>query len=350
MSVDIAINVSIVASIICFFFSLAQLIQKDKPLSNYFLSVIFFSIGIQGLSLWLYIRDSHIFYRYFLYSDSAFLFLLGSFLYMFFLYTTTETGISWKTVVLHSMPFVVSLIFIEALNLIFPDPDIKGVLPVFKHIVSASYLVLFMYLLGVFRLLLVFYRKKRAPELKTLIFITFCGLVSSVLLILSNTVWRELQFIGDVAFVCISVLFIFFLIRYPYYFSIAQKESRERRYRKSQIEKLNKQKLIERLDLLIENEKIYLDRSVSLKTVSGKLDISLPQLSELLNSHHNAGFNNFINSHRVGEAKTLLHVKTDVNILEIAFECGFNSKTAFNTAFRKFTGLTPTEYKKQLSF
>ncbi len=349
MSVDFAINVSIVASIVFFFFSLAQLVHKDKPLSNYFLAVIFFSIGIQGLSLWLYAGDSHIFYRYFLYSDSAFLFLLGPFLYLFFLYTTTETGISWKKVLLHSLPFVLSLIVIEALNFIFPDPAVKGALQVFQHIVSTSYLVFFFYLIGVYRLLYAFCTKEPSRALRFLIFITIFGLFSCVLLILSNTLLRELQFIGDVAFICISLLFIFFLIRYPHYFSIAQKESRERRYRRSQIEGLNKQRLIEELDLLMEKEKIHLDRSVSLEGVSRMLDISPSQLSELLNSHYKAGFNSFINAHRVEEAKILLQTMAGVNILEVAFECGFNSKSTFNTAFRKFTGLTPSEYKKQLS-
>ncbi len=349
MSVDFAINVSIVASIVFFFFALAQLIHKDKPLSNYFLAVIFFSIGIQGLSLWLYARDSRIFYRYFLYSDSAFLFLLGPFLYLFFLYTTTETGISWRKVLLYSLPFVVSLIFIEALNLIFPDPAVKVALSVFRHIVSASYLVFFIYLIGVYRLLQAFYLKERSRALRLLIFITVFGLVACVLLILSNTLVWELQFIGDVAFVCISLLFIFFLIRYPHYFSIAQKESRERRYRRSRIERLNKQRLMEQLDVLMEKDKIYLDKSVSLEGVSRMLDISSSQFSELLNSHYNAGFNSFINAHRVEEVKILLQTMAGVNILKVAFVCGFNSKSTFNTAFRKFTGLTPSEYKKQLS-
>ncbi len=226
---------------------------------------------------------------------------------------------------------------------------IRGSLPVFKAIFSAACLSLFIYLFLIIRRLRIFYRRKKSPQIAVLIFIASCSLFFSLIFILSWTLVRELQFVSDASFACTSTLFIFFLIRYPNYFNRVQHDAQGIRYRKSQIEKLNTQKLMERIESLIEEEKIHMDRSVSLKTLSGELDISSSQLSELLNSHHKASFNNFINSHRVEEAKTLLHAKTDVNILEIAFECGFNSKTAFNTAFRKFTGLTPSEYKKQLS-
>ena len=349
MFLDIVINISFVASIIFFFFSIAQLVHKEKPLSYYFLSVIYFSIGIQGLSLWLYVRDNQIFNRYFLYSDSAFIFLIGAFLYLFFLYVTTDRKICGKTVLLHSLLFLLSLIIIESLNIYYLDAADKGEFPVFKQIISASYLSFFIYLILIFRLLMSFYRRKKSLKIKLLLFINLCSIVFAFLLILSNTLWREIQFISDLAFVCISLLFIFFLIRYPDYFNKAQKESQEIRYRKSQIDKLDKQKIIKRLESLIEDEKIYIDRSVSLKTLSTRLGLSSSQLSELLNSHYDTGFNSFINSYRIEEAKTLLNKKSGMNILETAFECGFNSKTTFNTAFRKFTGMTPTEYRKQIS-
>ena len=349
MFLDIVVNISFVASIIFLFFSVAQLVKKEKALSNYFLSVVFLSIGIQCLSLWFYTRDSQIFYRYFLYSDSAFLFLIGAFLYLFFLYMTTDKRISGKAIILHTLPFFISLILIETLNLLYPDAGIKGNLAVFKYIITAAYLSFFIYIVFMFRLLLAFFRFRKSPEIKLLIVINLCSIVFSFLLILSNTAWSELQFICDAAFVFISLLFIFFLIRYPHYLDKVQKESQAIRYRKSQIERLNKQKIIKKLDYLIEHEKIYLDRSVSLKTLSDKLDMSSSQLSELLNSHYNTGFNSFINSYRIEEARTLLKNKSGINILDVAFECGFNSKTTFNTAFRRFTGLTPSEYKKKNS-
>ena len=52
--------------------------------------------------------------------------------------------------------------------------------------------------------------------------------------------------------------------------------------------------------------------------------------------------------HKTGEeAKELLIEEKDKTILDIAFQSGFNSKSVFNTAFKKFTTLTPSQYKKQ---
>ena len=69
-------------------------------------------------------------------------------------------------------------------------------------------------------------------------------------------------------------------------------------------------------------------------------------LSHVINASFNQNFRDFINSYRIEESKSRL-VQDDMNILNIAYEVGFNSKSAFNTAFKKFTGMTPKEYRKK---
>jgi len=348
-TINIIANINFVISNIFFFFSVAQLINKNKPLSNYFLSVIYFSVGIQCLSFWLYFRSSPIFEKFFYYSDTAFIFLIGSFLYLFFLYITSDTPITSRTILLHSVPFFAALVLIEGINLYYPSLADKKWLPVFDLFFSASYLSLFIYLILIFRLLLNFYKKNKTSEIKTLIFIIVCSLFFSFLFLFSNTLWQDLQFISQVAFILIPVSFIFFLIRYPHYFNKAQKESQGIRYRNSKLSSIDKEKVIDELDVLIEQEKIYIDGSLTLKTLSTKLNITSAQLSELLNIHYKSNFNNFINSYRIEEAKSILNGKSDINVLQVAFDCGFNSKTTFNTSFRKITGLSPSQYKNQLS-
>ena len=63
---------------------------------------------------------------------------------------------------------------------------------------------------------------------------------------------------------------------------------------------------------------------------------------------HNISFFDFINSYRVEEVKKQLAdtAMANRNILGIALDCGFNSKATFNTAFKKFTGMTPSAYQK----
>jgi AraC-like DNA-binding protein len=106
-----------------------------------------------------------------------------------------------------------------------------------------------------------------------------------------------------------------------------------------------------RLDDLIVKEKIFLENELNLAMVSDKLGVSIHDTSYLINEVKGSNFYNFINAYRVEEAKKLLTSgRLDkLNMLGIAFESGFNSKTTFNTAFKKAVGISPSEYAKQQS-
>jgi AraC-like DNA-binding protein len=85
-----------------------------------------------------------------------------------------------------------------------------------------------------------------------------------------------------------------------------------------------------------------------LQNLADRLSMSSRNLSYVINFHINKNFFDFINSYRIEEAKRIFqqpdHPKT---VLEVLYSVGFNSKSVFNTAFKKNTGMTPTEYLKQ---
>ena len=93
-------------------------------------------------------------------------------------------------------------------------------------------------------------------------------------------------------------------------------------------------------------QKPYLDSDLNLVKLADLFGISTHKLSYIINTGFNLNFFNFINKHRVEEAKLqLLSKKMDqFSILGIAYESGFNSKTAFNSTFKKFTNQTPSEF------
>lgn len=103
-----------------------------------------------------------------------------------------------------------------------------------------------------------------------------------------------------------------------------------------------------RLRELIEVEKIFTAPELKLAEVATMMQISPHLLSQIINDHFQQSFVDYINFHRVEEFKK--HLASADNekftLLTIALEAGFNSKTAFNVAFKKFTGLTPSEYKR----
>jgi AraC-like DNA-binding protein len=109
-------------------------------------------------------------------------------------------------------------------------------------------------------------------------------------------------------------------------------------------------KYVSKIRSFMSNEKPYLDANLSLPGLAEKLNIPSHHLSRVINEQFNVNFFDFVNQYRVDEVKSRMDNPEfeNLTILGIAFDCGFNTKSAFNRVFKKLTGFTPSEYKKQL--
>lgn len=98
----------------------------------------------------------------------------------------------------------------------------------------------------------------------------------------------------------------------------------------------------------IEQEQVYLKPALTLNELSELTKIPMRQLSQAINQHGRKNFSEFINGYRIEEAKKRLLQPKDSGetILEVMYQVGFNSKSVFNTAFKKQTGMTPSQYKQ----
>jgi TolB-like protein/class 3 adenylate cyclase/AraC-like DNA-binding protein len=105
-----------------------------------------------------------------------------------------------------------------------------------------------------------------------------------------------------------------------------------------------------RLMNYINEEKPYLDPNLSLRSLAMQINIHPNQLSWLLNESIGKNFNDFINHYRVDAFKKLSKdpKNAHLTLMGLAFDSGFNSKTVFNTSFKKETGLTPKQFSKTL--
>ncbi|MFB9079850.1 helix-turn-helix domain-containing protein [Flavobacterium procerum] len=104
---------------------------------------------------------------------------------------------------------------------------------------------------------------------------------------------------------------------------------------------------IEILKLYMSEKEPFLDPSLTIQELSNQINIPVRDLSILINHHMNQHFFDFVNEYRIQKAMHILKdpTKNEFTVLEILYEVGFNSKSSFNTSFKKYTNVTPTAYR-----
>ncbi|HEX6892289.1 MAG TPA: helix-turn-helix domain-containing protein [Chryseolinea sp.] len=118
------------------------------------------------------------------------------------------------------------------------------------------------------------------------------------------------------------------------------------KYKKSSLKTSEGKERAEELERYLAAHKPYLNNELRLEQLAEMLGMPSHHLSQVLNEHLNSTFFDFINRQRVEEAKKLIINEGELTLLEIAFKAGFNNKTTFTNAFKKFTGMTPLAFKK----
>lgn len=113
---------------------------------------------------------------------------------------------------------------------------------------------------------------------------------------------------------------------------------------------LGRNEHIESFEKFIKSEKKYLDANLSLDSVAENLQINKSYLSRIINMELEKGFPDYVNELRVEEAKRYMYNPEfkDYTLISIGLEAGFNSKSAFNSAFKKFTGMTPSQFRNSI--
>ncbi len=124
--------------------------------------------------------------------------------------------------------------------------------------------------------------------------------------------------------------------------------SKEKHYIKSGLTDQKAEEILLALKQKMDTEKPYIDSSLTLNKLAEILSVTPHNLSETINTKLHQNFFDYINSFRVEEVKKLLRdpAKKNYTLLAIAMEAGFNSKSSFNAIFKKFTGATPSEFRK----
>jgi AraC-like DNA-binding protein len=151
----------------------------------------------------------------------------------------------------------------------------------------------------------------------------------------------------------ISRLFLFLFVNIIIYKGLKQPEIfsgivETQPLKKPFLSKSLEEEYLEKLSSYMDEKKPFLNPDLTLMDLAEQVSIPYRALSEVINNKLKQNFYDYINSYRISESKKLLPEKNGrfKTVLEILYEVGYNSKSSFNNAFKKFTGMTPTEYRK----
>ena len=126
----------------------------------------------------------------------------------------------------------------------------------------------------------------------------------------------------------------------------------KKKYAKSGLSEETANELRSKLTLLMANDKLYLEPELTLVDLASRLGTHPNYLSQVINDLENVNFYDYVNGLRAQEFKEKVSNPENkkFTLIAIAYECGFNSKSAFNRFFKKIEGLSPSEYIKSKNY
>ena len=282
-------------------------------------------------------------------------------LYIHFQITLLGLELSKKENLLHFLPILFSVILLlpfwlsgeefrlRTLQEITQIRTYSSILVFLQITPKISILSYFLPLLWIYRSYLFRSEQDENEERARRMFLIFICLVCFVIFWgLTGSILRRIEFVKESIFSLPVLLVVGFLLsqREPNWLGFVGKSLREVRYKKSRLKGMDESKIKDRLEALMRREKVYADEDLTLSQLAEELGLTNHQLSEFLNQRLSMKFSDYINSWRVEEAKVLLLEDPDRSILAISESVGFNSKSAFNEAFKKFADSTPSEFRK----
>lgn len=370
----------LIAAFNAFFFSVLLFQKKPKALHD---KILIFWLAFLGLYTGVYgLFSNELFTRFPLLSASfmSLLLLHGPFLY-FYISSLVVNPNKFRTKdLLHFIPFLLFnlyLIIVSFLPMVSERISISHVasehetpllFQLFLILVVLSGPVYFLLSIRLFKSLdiHIFNNFSRAEDinldwLRKLVYIF--GSVWTLLMVVATIhhVFHLFSWIFCTDGISLSLSIFIILIGYyglkqKELFSFPEKESfileqKQEKYSGSRLKESEARLYLEKLNSFIGKEKPYLNPDLNLPQLAKEVDIPSHYLSQVINENIGLNFFDFINHQRVEDVKNKISDPryNNFSILGIAFESGFNSKSAFNRVFKNITGITPSEYKKTLS-
>jgi AraC-like DNA-binding protein len=351
--------------------------KKGKPLSNKLLAIVFFMLAFSVLNLYWVVFGVEVWFPPLMFIDDTFMFAYGPLLFLFTQSVLFRDYKLERKNLIHLIPFFVTvcllagiLVFVDNSTMVDLTKQMKGQrIPFYFWAGNILLLLYTMYYL---------LRSKKAVQKvlgKTLDrFSAFDPVTfrlsnfilnSFIILFLIATLHAVLPFMGFSGGLAITlilmVLFTFYFINSVLFKMLKLSAGNSALTARDNVESPKKYAGSNMTAIqLAENKmrvwdhmvttKRYLDNELTIDELARDLGLPPKIVSQVINEGFSSNFFDFVNKFRVEEAKSLLINPPDdkMTIQEIMYHAGFNTKSSFNTAFKKFTGQTPTQFKNSL--
>jgi AraC-like DNA-binding protein len=373
----------LIAAFNAFFFAILLFQKKPRALHDKILILwlLYLGLFIGGYSF--YSHDLFIHFKLLSISFISLFLLHGVFLYFYISALVSSKNIFNKTNLIHFAPFVLFNCYLLVISF-FPnisemirmDYEQENISPPFLFIffLIATILSGPLYFAGSIRLfkkldINIFNNFSSFEEidlvwLRKLVYIF--GIIWTALIVITviHHVFNlfSMVFCTDGLFLSLSVFVIligYFGLKQRVIFSGDTENENEQifveetkvKYASSRLTEAEANQFVGKLNNFMVLEKPFLNPNLTLQQLASELKISTHYLSQIINEKFNLNFFDYINQFRVEEFKVKIRDPKFENysFLGIAFDCGFNSKSAFNRIFKKATNLTPSQYKAALS-
>ena len=353
--------------------------EKGKKISNILLGLFFLSISLNLLDYFLFSQGAYKRIPWLAGWGSCLPLLFGPFIYLYtqsVLYKDVYPG---KKSRIHFLLFSIFFVCTEFYYLIQPKEVQKQIIssilahhiPISVSIVSTVIFIQFLfYIIAALRLVEAYKIEARqhvSSESQfsvtwlssTIVFFLLIIILTIINGLLTQTVFASYFLIGFNLIILAMLIYIMtvFLkaLKMPYFFSFSGEENGGGRVQPSSqtaqipLDKEEKEKIVKSVQHYMQNGKPWLEPELTVYQLASRLSLKPRLLSQAINEILGQNFYDFINRYRIEEASRLLTNPKDVKItiLEVLYEVGFNSKSSFNTLFKKYTGQTPTAFRRK---
>lgn len=340
--------------------------ESDK-VANILVSLFILLSSFFIIHIFLFISNVQFEFPHSLFGTITFNFLYGPLLYFYF--KRIIERYTFKLVdSLHLIPSILLLIYFFKYYLLSGDDKLNLLInrnenfdPILTYVVIFKVISLIVYGVLVYRIFL----KAKGRNLKghsfilnwqrNMVFLNSAYVFSHILYVLMITGIIAMNFLIHPQIISMSLLILYVgysayvqpkVFDKKYYF----KGILDYKYQNSALSETYSKELKEELLKLFYDEKIFIENNISLDILSEKLGTTRHNTSQVINEHFNMNYFNLINKLRIEEAQQIFknNYHNNINVIDVAYDVGFNNKVTFNKAFKEQTKLTPTNYINNL--